>query len=71
MKTEKSLSKSADAAIKQTIKEAELFLDDLYDCQFANNQKELGESMPRARDRLSIITQRLHEFNAYKNALET
>lgn len=71
MKTEESLSKSADAALKEAVKEAENFLDDLYALGECEGQEQLGKVMPRVRSRLAVITQRLHEFNAYTVARDT
>lgn len=70
MKSESSLSKSADAAISRAIEEVECLADDLNTIYLAD-AKVFKAVMPRIRARLALATQRIHEYNAYQNALET
>lgn len=69
MKTEHSLSKSARSRLKQAINELEIMSSDLQSISLGFLDPQQG--MPGIRARLALITQCVHEFNAYNNALTT
>lgn len=68
MKTEKALTKSCSAALKSALRESE----DVLDClkQLKEGQR-IEKVMPYLRDRLSVLNQRVHEYSAYHNSLNT
>lgn len=68
MKSEHSVQKSADAALKQSVKACAALKGELH-------RIENGESPERVmnhiRHDLAVLNQRIHEFNAYTNVLLT
>lgn len=67
MKSETSLSKSADASLKEAIKGCTQLLNDLRLLQ----KGDTARFMPRVRQELAELNKAVHEFNAYHNALTT
>lgn len=68
MKDQKSLQSSANASIQKAMNSAE---DLFFLLQDIKNKKKDKKSMPKVRALLNELNQRVHEFNAYTNALET
>jgi len=69
MKTQESLSKSADAALMQALRASvslQKYLEHL-----SNAPWSTPEMFPKVRTHLAELNQRVHEFNAYHNALTT
>lgn len=69
MKTESTLTSSRDAALKAAIKKCQTLLTKLSVMQ--DIPTTYGEFMPSVRANLAELNQRVHEFNAYSNALLT
>lgn len=68
MKTEFTTLKSAEGAQHTAIKKA----DELATLLTAiSNHGQVQEKMPKVRAVLAELNQRVHEFNAYVNVLET
>jgi len=67
MKTQESLSKSADGALKDAIKNCAQLLNYLRLLQ----NGDTARYMPHVRSHLATTAQKAHEFNAYRNALDT
>jgi hypothetical protein len=69
MKTPQNLTKSADARLKKAIRSS----GDLHRLLFQIQQGavELRTGMPVVREMTASITQCVHEYSAYRNALET
>lgn len=71
MKSAKSLARSARSAINQAVDEAHELWVIASELESVITPKEIADLMPKARERLALLTQRLHEFSAYHNALHT
>ena len=74
MKTEKQLRASARAQIRQAQEACDLLTDDFQDLlgMEANlTVPPLDVMMPRLRENLARLTKSVHEYNAYRNTLDT
>lgn len=69
MKSETSLRSAQDGALKQAL-EASDELSQTLDILW-HDTKAAGHQMPTVRALLAELNQRVHEFNAYHNALTT
>ena len=67
MKTESSLITSRNSSIQRAIRLSEKLTAVLY----ASQDGDLAITMPQARALMAELEQRVHEFNAYDNALTT
>lgn len=68
MKDEISLAKSADQCLKRALEEVENVKRDLVRLRGGQPIKNI---MPRLRLQAHEIEKNIHEFNAYRNALDT
>jgi hypothetical protein len=68
MKSKNSVQKSAEASLKTAIKHSNALSTRL---ELLEASGDVQSEMPRIRQTLSELTQRIHEYNAYRNCLET
>jgi hypothetical protein len=74
MKSEKELRASARAQIKQAQEACDRVTDDLHDLhgmEVSLTVPPLDAIMPRLRQNLARLTKAVHEYNAYRNTLDT